>query len=102
MQFRPIIRCFIVQLASWMIAWGPSFILQADDGEEKFWSFQPVGAVAPAVVRSQDWLRSAVDAFVLAKLEERGLSPSPAADRQALIRRATFDLTGLPPTLDEI
>lgn len=102
MQFRPIIRCFIVQLASWMIAWGPSFILQADDGEERFWSFQPVRAVAPPVVRSQDWLRSAVDAFALAKLEERGLSPSPAADRRALIRRATFDLTGLPPTLDEI
>ncbi len=55
----------------------------------------------PAVV-TQQWARTLVDPFILARLEEKGLSPSPEADRETLIRRLTLDLTGLPPTLDAI
>jgi len=66
------------------------------------WAFQPV--VKPALPATADtaWPRSPVDRFVLARLEAAGLRPNPAADKRTLIRRATFDLTGLPPTEAEI
>jgi hypothetical protein len=70
--------------------------------ESSFWSFQPVRSTSPPLVRDTDWVKTPVDAFILAKLEERGLQPASACDRRTLIRRATFDLTGLPPTPDEI
>lgn len=66
------------------------------------WSFQPVREVAYPLVKDAAWVTSPVDAFVLAMLEERGLRPSNAADRRTLIRRVTFDLTGLPPSPAEI
>jgi hypothetical protein len=66
-----------------------------------FWSFKrPVDAAAPEV--SGDWARTAIDRFVLAKLREKGLEPSGAADRRTLIRRAYFDLVGLPPSMGEV
>jgi hypothetical protein len=69
---------------------------------KKFWSFQPVRKVAPPEVRGKAWVRSPVDAFVLAKLEEKHLQPAPPADKLTLLRRATYDITGLPPTEAEI
>lgn len=66
------------------------------------WAFQPVRRVAAPAVRNTDWPFNLVDQFVLAKLEEQGLLPSPMADRPTLLRRLTFDLTGLPPTMAEI
>jgi Protein of unknown function (DUF1549)/Protein of unknown function (DUF1553)/Planctomycete cytochrome C len=71
-------------------------------GPSSFWSFQPVRPVSPPVVQGQDWVRTEVDRFILAKLEEAGIQPAAPADKLTLLRRATFDLTGLPPTLDEI
>ena len=68
----------------------------------KFWSFQPVRKVAPPAVRDPNWVKTPIDAFVLAKLEEKKLKPAPGADKVTLLRRATFDLTGLPPTEKEI
>ena len=65
------------------------------------WAFQPVRRVPLPGVRDVAWLRSPIDAFVLAKLEERNWSPSPPASRGELIRRLSFDLTGLPPSPDE-
>ena len=66
------------------------------------WSFvSPERPDIPAV-RNKAWLRNSIDNFVLAQLEQKGINPSPEANRAALIRRVTFDLTGLPPTLDEV
>ena len=53
-------------------------------------------------VKDASWVRTPIDAFVLAKLEEKGLKPAPPADRRTLLRRVYFDLTGLPPTPEEI
>lgn len=70
--------------------------------EKKFWSYQPIKNPAPPKVKNTRWVQSPVDQFILAKLEEKGLTPVKAADKRALIRRATYDLTGLPPTPEEI
>ena len=68
----------------------------------EFWAFRsPVDAPLPAV-RDNAWPMSALDVWVLAPLEERGLTPVRPADRRTLLRRATFDLIGLPPTPDEL
>jgi len=65
------------------------------------WAFQPLKPVAIPQVRQQQWVRNPIDAFILAKLEAQGWSPAPAATPQQLLRRAYFDITGLPPTLRE-
>ncbi|MCA9115895.1 MAG: PSD1 domain-containing protein [Planctomycetaceae bacterium] len=66
------------------------------------WAFQPVQDPPVPAVQNGEWPRGDLDHFVLAKLEAAGISPSPEADRRTLIRRATFDLIGLPPTPEEI
>ncbi|HVY70529.1 MAG TPA: PSD1 and planctomycete cytochrome C domain-containing protein [Verrucomicrobiae bacterium] len=66
------------------------------------WAFQPVKLPPTPPVKNTRWSHNPVDSFVLAKLEEKGLTPSPRADRRTLIRRATFDLTGMPPTAAEV
>jgi hypothetical protein len=71
-------------------------------GQKDFWSFRPLHPVAPPEVENKDWVRSPVDRFILARLEASGLTPAPPADKLALIRRATFDLTGLPPSEEEV
>jgi hypothetical protein len=66
------------------------------------WAYLPVERPPLPTVQTQTWPRGAIDRFVLGKLEEEGLSPSPEADKATLIRRASLDLTGLPPTPGEI
>jgi hypothetical protein len=66
------------------------------------WAFKPPREAAPPAVKNSAWTRTPIDAFLLAKLEEKGLVASPEADRRALIRRVTYDLTGLPPSPEEI
>jgi len=66
------------------------------------WAFQPVRPSAPPPVKDRDWVRSPVDAFVLARLEAAGMTPSRPADRRTLIRRATIDLWGIPPAAEEV
>jgi hypothetical protein len=68
----------------------------------RHWSFQPPKQHAASDVRRADWPKSAIDHFILAKLEDNRLAPAPPADKRTLIRRATFDLTGLPPTPQEV
>lgn len=72
------------------------------EDEKNWWAFQPVKDAAPPAVKNSAWVKSPVDAFVLARLEEKGLKPAAAADKLTLLRRATFDLTGLPPTPEEM
>ncbi len=72
------------------------------DAQKSFWSFQPVKNPALPSVKNMAWCKSPIDRFILARLEAKGLKPAPPADRRTLIRRATFDLTGLPPTPEEI
>ena len=70
--------------------------------EREFWAFQPVREPQLPRVKDESWIASPIDRFVLAKLEASGLEPAPPADKLTLLRRATFDLTGLPPTESEI
>jgi cytochrome c553 len=70
--------------------------------QRAFWSFQPVQRSAVPRVKNKHWAKSPIDSFILAELEKRGLQPAPPADKRTLLRRATFDLTGLPPTPDEV
>src|SRR5262245_31412685 len=69
--------------------------------QRDWWAFRPVRPVAPPAVRNGAWPRTEIDRFVLAELENRGLAPAAPADRRVLLRRATFDLTGLPPTPED-
>ncbi|MBS0265144.1 MAG: DUF1549 domain-containing protein [Planctomycetes bacterium] len=66
------------------------------------WAFKPVTRPVVPVVRQSSWVRNPIDAFVLARLEEQNLQPSPEADRVTLIRRLSLDLLGLPPTTAEV
>lgn len=75
---------------------------QAAQQARQHWAFQPVIEPSLPSVAQPDWVRSPVDAFVLAELEARQLAPSPQADRRTLIRRASYVLTGLPPSREQI
>jgi hypothetical protein len=69
---------------------------------EAHWAFIPATRPAIPVLKDKQWLRNPIDAFVLARLEQAGLKPAPEADRRALIRRAALDLTGLPPSSEDV
>ena len=75
--------------------------MSIEDGR-KFWSMQPVAAPEIPHVTRVNWINSPVDNFVLAKLESVGLQPAEPTDKRTLVRRLTLDLTGLPPTEDEV
>ena len=68
----------------------------------KFWSIVPLASHQPPVVRDKSWAKTDIDRFVLARLEKDGLRPVAAADKLTLLRRATLDLTGVPPTPEEV
>jgi len=70
--------------------------------QKNHWSLQKVRRAAVPEVQRRQWVRNPIDAFVLAKLEAKGIAPSADADRVTLLRRVSFDLTGLPPTPDEV
>ena len=73
--------------------------------EKAFWFYQPIADPEPPEVDDESWVRTDIDRFILAALERDGLTPAPRATATTLLRRATFDLTGLPPeveTIDEL
>ena len=79
---------------------GTTFKITAKD--RAFWSFQPIADPPVPQVKNGAWAKTPIDRFVLAKLEEKQLQPLEAAEKRTLLRRVTFDLTGLPPTPEEI
>jgi mono/diheme cytochrome c family protein len=72
------------------------------DKDRQFWSFIKPSRPAIPKVKNRAWVKNQIDAFVLAKLEEKGLKPSPAAPPRELLRRVYFDMIGLPPSPDEM
>lgn len=82
------------------VEWVP----ESGAGEEarKWWAFQPIRSVTPPAMDDQDWARTAVDRFVLQAMQAGGVKPVEQADPLVLLRRVTFDLTGLPPTPERV
>ncbi|MEX0677860.1 MAG: PSD1 and planctomycete cytochrome C domain-containing protein [Pirellulales bacterium] len=74
----------------------------ASGRQSDHWAFQPLARVEPPAVGNPAWVRNPIDAFVLARLEAAGLKPSPEADKATLVRRASLDLVGLPPTIEQV
>src|SRR5207247_48305 len=72
------------------------------EAARRHWAFQPIRRSAVPIVKNAAWPLTPVDNFALARMEERGLTPSPPADRRTLIRRVSFDLSGLPPTPEAV
>ncbi len=70
--------------------------------QRQFWSLQPVKPQTAPAVKDSAWVKTPVDGFILARLEAKGLRPNPPADKITLLRRASFDLIGLPPTPEEV
>src|SRR5262249_44401197 len=68
----------------------------------KHWAYEPPARPRLPAVKNAAWPRNPIDYFILARLEQEGLSPSPEAARETLIRRVTLDLTGVPPTPGEV
>jgi mono/diheme cytochrome c family protein len=82
------------------VSQAPQFTIRPE--QRKFWSFQPIKKPAPPRVKDAAWVKTPIDRFILAKLEEKNLRPVAPADKRALIRRAYFDLIGLPPTPEQV
>ncbi len=76
--------------------------MQFTEEQKTFWAFQPMKSPRPPAVTLERWGQSPIDRFILSELETRGLQPAEMADKRTLIRRATFDLIGIPPTSDEV
>ncbi len=83
------------------VAPNPAAVL-AEKRKRQHWAWQPVRSVAPLAVKRKTWPRNPIDQFILAGLETRNLKPNTYADRRTLLRRASFDLIGLPPTPEEV
>ncbi len=88
----------------------PQPVAQSTGGERhmdleqgrKFWAFQPIRQDPPPEIAGDSWSQSPIDRFIFAKLSAAGITPAPPADKRTLIRRATFDLIGLPPSPEEV
>ena len=83
-------------------AWPDDKTTTAGVDPRKHWAFQPVTMPTTPEVKNKDWAASRIDAFIVAKLEAKGVTPNAPADPRTLIRRVFYDLIGLPPTYDEV
>jgi cytochrome c553 len=103
---EPLSAEVIANFEAWVKAGAPdprtAKLAKVSASTTNHWAFQPVKDRPAPKVKNSEWAQQPIDAFVLADLEERRLDPAPPADKRALLRRATFDLTGMPPTRDEI
>jgi mono/diheme cytochrome c family protein len=112
-SIKPIEPAETETIARWIAQGAPEAEIKPDvataepdplvsDKDRDFWAFKPPAEVSPPSVRNPGRVRNSIDLFILEKLEAKGLSLSPEADRTGLLRRVTFDLTGLPPEPAEI
>lgn len=97
----------IESLRAWIdrgLPWPADVALDRSPAEiaRSHWAFRPIARPNLPAVRDAGWSRNGIDVFIMARLESEGISPSPEADRRTLVRRVTLDLTGLPPTPDEV
>ena len=88
----------------WILLLVPATHIAAQDGDSKLrdWSLQPVVRPKVPSVERREWLRTPIDAFILERLESKSIAPATDVSRGALLRRLYYDLTGLPPTPDEV
>ncbi len=106
MKMAPLTEAEIAIIAKWI---DEGAVAPANDEPQDFyasakthWAYQVPQRPAIPSVKDRNWPKNPIDHFILAKLEEKGIKPSPEADKVTLMRRAAFDLTGLPPTLSEV
>ena len=95
----------IAAIAQWIemgAPWAAVQTAQAAGQPKKYWAFVPPNPPRPPDVKNAAWVQSPIDRFVLAALEAKGLAPAAPADKRTLIRRASYDLTGLPPSPEEV
>ena len=78
------------------------FAFDFTSSQKRWWAIQPVVAPKIPSVKNHNWIKTPIDAFVLSKLESEGIAPSSEANKVTLLKRATEDMLGLPPTQDEI
>ena len=103
-QGAPLSAADLAVLRKWIDRGAPWEASQAEKApaEASWWSFRKPQRPVPPQVQEKDWVQNPIDAFVLARLEEKGFSHAPRADRSTLIRRLYFNLIGLPPTPEEV
>jgi len=94
--------CLLVGLALAAPSMYPADAHVFTPAQRSWWAFQPVKKSGAPVVKNQKWVKTPIDSFILAKLEEKNVQPNARADKLTLFRRATVDITGLPPTQEEI
>jgi hypothetical protein len=106
---KPLPAADVATLSSWVKLGAPwpddTVATSSSSGKsdpKHHWAFLPVHPTPPPAVKQSDWVQSPIDGFVLTKLEAKGIPPAAPADRRTLIRRANFDLIGLPPTPAEV
>jgi len=101
----------IAVLKAWIASgakWPKGRVIDRDElttsvrGGRDWWSFQPIKRPNVPTPKHSGWIKNPIDAFILSKLEHASMNPAPEADRRVLIRRAYFDLIGLPPTAQEV
>ena len=103
---KKLVDAEIAALAEWIrdgAVWPDPVPARAFTAEEKaYWAFQPVKTTKLPAVKDEKWARTPIDRFILAKLEEANLQPTRETEPRDLLRRVTLDLTGLPPTPEEV
>jgi mono/diheme cytochrome c family protein len=96
----------IADLEAWVKMGAPDprtgVVVAANKSTRDHWSFKSIQNPPVPEVKETNWIRTPIDNFIVAKLEANGMQPNPIADKRTLIRRATFDLIGLPPTTQEV
>ena len=109
---QPVATADLARLKRWILQGAPQEDIQPDaadtkpdplvsDEDRQFWAFQPPRPISAPTIQRPDQVENPIDAFILEQLEKHGLSLSPVAERLILIRRAYFDLTGMPPDPEE-